>query len=141
MATGKTHGKHVTVTYNSQDISDDVKTIGGLGVSYDEVDVSGLEAVRDYVAGMGDSTVVLTGSFDNTASSGAHTVLSAANGNNTSYTLTVAVGIRTAPAGGDPEFEGGYITTNYLVNVDPATGWTATLKPAFGAASPAWGTV
>jgi len=148
MATGKTTGRYVKILLDDsggtpRDISASVSTIGGVGLNNEQVDVTTLsDSVMQYLSGRGDSTVELGGPFNNTATTGAHGVLSGLNGTNTAATLTIQIGIRAAPTTGDPEWEGEYVVLAYPVNVGlNEVTWSATLKPAFGAATPAWGTV
>jgi len=148
MATGKTTGRYVKILLDDsggtpRDITASVSTIGGIGLSNEQVDVTTLsDSVMQYLSGRGDSTIELGGPFNNTATTGAHGVLSGLNGTNTAATLTIQIGIRAAPTTGDPEWEGEYVVLAYPVNVGlNEVTWSATLKPAFGAATPAWGTV
>lgn len=154
MAVGKTHPRYITVTLDDsggtpRNISGSITSIGNIGLTYDQSDVTTIaNAVKQYLTGYGDASIDLGGPFNNTApaaapaESGAHGVLSGLNGSNTAATLTIAIGIRAAPAGGDPEFEGEFVCTNYTVSASATDlTWSATLKPAFGAAAPAWGTV
>ncbi len=148
MATGKTTGRYVKILLDDsggtpRDITASVSTIGGIGLSNEQVDVTTLsDSVMQYLSGRGDSTIELGGPFNNTATTGAHGVLSGLNGTNTAATLTIQIGIRAAPTTGDPEWEGEYVVLTYPVNVGlNEVTWSATLKPAFGAANPAWGTV
>ena len=148
MATGKTHPRYIKVLLDDsggtpRDISDSINSIGGIGLSYDQTDVTTIaNSVKQYLTGYGDSSVSLGGPFNNTATTGAHTVLTGLNGANTAATLTVQFGIRAAATNGDPEFEGEFVVTSYLVGGDMnSLTWSASLKPAFGAAAPAWGTV
>ena len=148
MATGKTTGRYVKILLDDsggtpRDISASVSTIGGIGLSNEQVDVTTLsDSVMQYLSGRGDSTIELGGPFNNTATTGAHGVLSGLTGTNTAATLTIQIGIRAAPTTGDPEWEGEYVVLTYPVNVGlNEVTWSATLKPAFGTATPAWGTV
>lgn len=157
MTTGRTVGKYCKVQIEDsggtiRDIP--VTTIGGVGVTYDEVDVSALQdALKGMLAGQGNVSVAITGPFDNTAAqaasgtgaapalSGSHTVLSAANGVQTGRTFAVYLGIQGYWATGDPVFGGvdSFIVTDYVV--DPAAGtYSAKIAYKAGATAPAWGT-
>lgn len=143
MATGKTHDRYVNVIYNSQTIPCRINNMSGVGITYDEADITTFcDALHMFVLGQGNVEITLSGPFDNTATSGAHAVFSAAVGNQTGYTLTIQIGIRAAATTGDPEFEATLmLTTSYVVNMGSGVPtWTATLKPGTGAAA-AWGTV
>jgi len=148
MATGKTHSKYIKVLLDDsggtpRDITASLSSIGDVGITHDQADVTALnDAVMQYLAGRGDADIQFSGPFNNTATTGAHTVFTGLNGTNTAATLTVQFGIRAAPTTGDPEFEGEFVVTKYVVGADMnAPTWSASLKPAFGAAAPAWGTV
>lgn len=154
MATGKTTSRYITVTLDDsagtpRNITNSITSIGGIGLNYDQVDVTTLaDSVMQYLAGRGDAAISLGGAFNNTAvaavpnESGAHPVLSSLNGANTAATLTIAIGIRAAPTTGDPKFSGEFICTSYVLSGDlQSANWSAELKPAFGVAQPAWGTV
>ena len=148
MATGKTHPRYITVLLDNsggspQDISDSVTDIGSIGLTYDQSDVTTIaNSVKQYLTGYGDSSISLGGPFNNTATTGAHIVLTGLNGANTAATLTIKIGIRATATTGDPEFEGEYVVTDYTLNGSASDlKWSANLKPAFGAAAPAWGTV
>jgi hypothetical protein len=154
MATGKTHPRYIQVFLDDsagtvRHISGSITSIGPVGLTYDQSDVTTIaNSVKQYLTGYGDATITLSGPFNNTAvaaspsESGAHPVMTGLNGANTAATLTIQIGIRAAPTSGDPEFEGEFVVTEYTLS-GSATDltWTATLKPAFGAAAPAWGTV
>jgi hypothetical protein len=154
MATGKTHPRYITVTLDDsagtpRNISGSITSISNIGLTYDQSDVTTIaNAVKQYLTGYGDASIDLGGPFNNTAvavaptESGAHPVLSGLNGSNASATLSIAIGIREAPTSGDPKFSGEFVCTNYTVS-GSATDltWSAQLKPAFGAAAPAWSTV
>jgi hypothetical protein len=80
-----------------------VDSINGVGLTYEEVDVSAFQdSIRGVLPGIPDCTITITGPFDTTAAqaagtlSGSHTVLSAINGAQTPLTLDVQVGIRHA---------------------------------------------
>lgn len=148
MATGKTHSRYIKVLLDDsggtpRDITDSLDTIGDVGLTYDQADVTSLNsAIMQYLAGRGDADIQFGGPFNNTATTGAHTVFTGLNGTNTAATLTVQIGIRAAPTSGDPEFEGEFVVTGYTVGSDlGAPKWKSSLRPAFGAAAPAWGTV
>lgn len=115
--------------------------ISQFGLTYAETDVTAYsDGVINFTLGHPSAEIEITGPVSNTASTGSHTVFSAANGNQTPYTLTIQVGIRAAPTTGDPEFElaSGYITSSYRVNGDGT--YSARLVPGI-ATAPAWGTV
>lgn len=154
MATGKTTTRYVTITLDDsagtpRNITGSVTAIGGIGLAFTQVDVTTfLDDIMQYLAGRGDAAIDISGVFNNIAvaaapaESGAHPVLTSLNGANTAATLTIAIGIRAAPTTGDPEFSGEFTCLSYVLGGDLNNlTWTAALKPAFGTATPAWGTV
>ena len=142
MATGKTSARYIRVSFNSQDISASVSDISGVGLDYEQQDVTAYsDGVKNFTLGHPSAEIDISGPLNNTASTGGHTVFEAiadAPYSQDSYTLTVQFGIRAAPTAGDPEFEGEYLLQSYIVNGDAT--YTAHVVPAT-ATAPAWGTV
>lgn len=147
MATGKTNARYIRVSLDdtagsAQDLSASISSITGVGLENQQDDVTAYsDGVINFTLGHPSAEVDISGPLNNTATTGAHTVLSAISNapySQDSYTLTVQFGIRAAPTTGDPEFEGEYLVTSYIVNGDGT--WTAHLVPAT-ATAPAWGTV
>jgi len=145
---GKTNAKHIRVfmddaTPTARDISASVSNVSGVGLTYAEQDVTAYsDGVVNFTLGHPSSELEITGPFSNTADIGGHEVFSAIVGvqpvAGTAYTLTIQIGVRAAPTATDPEFEGEYYCTSYMVNGDGT--YTARLVPASSTA-PAWGTV
>jgi hypothetical protein len=155
MTTGRTVGKWVDFIID--DVggtlrSIPVSTIGGLGVAYDEIDMTALQdAVKSILPGHPDMALVVSGPWDTSALasvgtlSGSHTVLHKLNGQETPLTLDVQIGIRTAWDSGEPQFGITSSSTNgvlvHVYNVDMESNlYTATIVMAPGSAIPAWGT-
>jgi hypothetical protein len=147
MATGKTNARYIRVSLDdsggsARDISASVSDISGVGLDYAPADVTAYsDGVINFTLGHPSAEIDITGPLNNTATTGGHTVLEAiadAPYSQTTYTLTVQIGIRAAPTGGDPEFEGEYLVQNYIVNGDAT--YTAHLVPG-SVTAPAWGTV
>ena len=156
MTTGRTIGKYMKVALDDGSAMRDipVTTVNGVGITYDEVDVSALQdALKSMLAGQGGIGITIGGPFDNTAAvtasttgnaaalTGSHTVLSAVNGSNTALSFGVYIGIQGYWATGDPVFGGANccIVTDYTV--DPAAGtYTAKIVYKSGTTAPAWGT-
>jgi len=147
MATGKTNARYITVDVDAadgstvNDVSASVATISSVGLTYDVSDVTAYsDGVHNVTLGHPTASLSMSGPFSNTATIGAHTVFSAIAGSmaNT-ITVTIQFGIRATPTTGDPEFEGEYYCTSYVVNGADAT-YTANFDPAT-ATAPAWGTV
>jgi hypothetical protein len=132
-----------------------VLTIGGVGVSYDEVDVSALQdAFKKFFSGQGTVSLTLTGPLDNTAAqaasgtgaapalSGSHTVLQPLNGALTPRSFGAYFGIQAYWSTGDPVFGGidSIIVTDYQVT-DNGQSYSAKIAVAGNAVNlPAWGT-
>ena len=145
MATGKTNARHIKVFVDdsaaaAREITPAVSNISGVGLTHEEQDVRGYsDGVINFTLGHPSSEIEISGPFDNTATTGAHTVFSGICGHvSSTKTVTVQIGIRAAPTSGDPEFEGEYYCSSYVVNGDGT--YTARMVPASSTA-PAWGTV
>lgn len=148
--TGRTVSKYVTFkigdTGNANLITvAGVKSIAGVGIQYDEMDVTAFaDAVKNFLPGHGNFSIDVVGNFDNTASTGFHTVFSAINGLTTPLTMDVQFGVRHAWESGEPQFgitataTSGVIVTNYTVDPNNMEA-TATIK-LMGGTAPAWGT-
>lgn len=102
MATGKTNSRFFRMVYGGYDLSGDARALGSMGSTYAETDVTGWnEGVVNFT--LGTPAINLEGFqavFNNTASTGIHSALA---GFVNSYS-TVFIGIRAAPAVGDPTF-------------------------------------
>ena len=147
MATGKTNARYITVAIDGVGgtpivITPSVSDVSGVGLDQQTQDVTAYsDGVINFTLGHPSAEIDISGPLNNTATTGGHVVFSAISNapySQDSYTLTIAFGIRAAPAGGDPEFEGEYLLSSYVVNGDAT--YTAHLVPAT-ATAPAWGTV
>ena len=102
MATGKTNSRHMRLFLDEIDVSGDTRNVGSFGMTYSEIDVSGWSnGVTNFV--LGQPTVMIDGFqsvFNNTATTGSHVELSAQE----EYNASLMIGIRGAPAAGDPCF-------------------------------------
>lgn len=79
--------------------------------------------------------------MNNTATTGAWTVLNSIRGNNTGWTVTIEYGTAGAPATGDPSYSGEFILLKLdIVNEGGAIALDTEFVPVSGAAIPAWGT-
>lgn len=129
--------------YNSQDLSVDLipGSLSGAGKVLDEVDMTGVSsAIRNYLGGHASAPISARFHMNDTATTGAYTVLSAAYGS--PYTLTIQFGSNgAAPTTGDPEWEGTYTMMGMTVVPDGGRMvCEASFQPG-SATSPAWGTV
>jgi len=114
MATGRTVSKHSRVYVDGYDLSGYTRSIGPLLERYEE---AGEAAVTDAVKGYLPNHVqlgvgTLNGIFDNTATSGLHVLHTAGAGSK--HVVTVAQGIRAAPAIGDPCYAGHFEQSGYM---------------------------
>jgi len=146
--TGRTTSKWVT--FKVDDTGSSIRAIpvnsmGAVGVTYEEIDVSAWQdAVRGGLPGMPSAEIEVSGPFDSTATTGSHTVLAGLAGGVTVLSLDVQFGIRQA-WDAEPQFgltatgNTGYLCTSYLVNPNDMT-YTARFIPFPGSAIPAWGT-
>lgn len=158
MATGRTVSRHIKVQLeDSGGVMRDIPiaTIGNIGITYDEVDVSALqEAVKGMLNGQGNFSTQITGPFDNTAAvtasasgeasedhlSGSHTVLNPLNGSNTPRAFGIYIGVQADWATGDPVFgaDNCVIVSNYTCT--DGVNYSATITHVSGGTAPAWGT-
>jgi len=135
-----------------------VTSINGVGLQYDEVDVSAIQdAVKGFLNGQPDVSLEISGPFDSSAAqaasasgavaalSGSHTVLNDLPNDLTGLTIGVYFGIRQYWTTGEPVWGvsgdtagNGFLCMNY--NVDPiASTYTASFKLYPGSAAPSWG--
>jgi len=121
MATGRTLNRWTRVYYHVYNVCGLTRSIGPLSVVYDAVDE---KALCDEVSGAlpalpNISPGTLNGIFDTAAG----TTLSLADvgsaaGSQTPSPLTIAIGIRAAPAAGDPVFCGYFNLMDYTFEAD-----------------------
>ncbi len=129
MATGRTHSKYTRFYADGFDLSGYARDVGELGISF--VEAEGL-ALTDPIIGVmpdiGEASVgPLIGNFDNTATSGLHAVM---NGAGTKRELMIPIGIRAAPAEGDPVFCGTFEQLGYMAQ--PSAGSLVSVNIPFG---------
>jgi hypothetical protein len=144
MAAGKTNAKNITIDIDDyanviRDISPSITGID-IPITSDNVDVTGYsDGVINVTMGIPNQPLTVRGHFDTTLLVGAYTVLSRLVGVlATSTTITVQVGIRTAPTGGDPEYEGLFFCISLIFGNDLT--FVAEFVPATSTA-PDWHTV
>ena len=102
MATGKTNAKHFRLFLDEFDMSGDVRTVGSFGVAFAEHEVTGWsDGVMNYTLGHGQVSIEgFQAVFNNTAVTGSYTELKGRE----EYLAALLMGIRAAPAIGDPCF-------------------------------------
>jgi hypothetical protein len=118
--TGKTHPRHFRVLVDGYDLSGDMRSLNSFGVTFEQADATGWSnGTRQWLNGQG--TVLLDGLtalFNNETTgtgptlAGAHTVL---NGE-TTLNASVFMGIRAAPAIGNPAFGSPFEQGSYVVS-------------------------
>ena len=117
-------------------------TVNGGGFNFDNVDMSGVsDDVKQSMAGYSNSDVTCQFHMNDTATTGATTVINGIVG--TIVTLTMQWGQSGSdPTAGDPEWEGEYLClSGNIVNSAGKFVHACTFKPGAGQADPAWGTV
>lgn len=122
-----------------------VTTVNGVGLTYDEMDVTALlDAIKNVLPNHPDLTITVGMKFDTTADTGAHHVFSGVNGLTTPLSMDIRFGMRHAWEDGEPQFgitssaTSGMIVTSYVTDPNGVDA-TATLR-VMGGTAPAWGT-
>ena len=117
-------------------------SISGIGLIYEEADMTGVsDGVVNFLTNHPSSTISATFHLDDTATTGAFTVLKGIEGG-AAGTLTCQFGQSgAAPTSGDPEWEGEYIFTGMQVSFDGGKAVIAGTFVPGSATAPAWGTV
>jgi len=113
MATGRTVPKWIRFYMAGYDMSGYSRTVGPLKWEYEEVELTAQmgDAVKGYLPGRASiSCGTLNGVFDSTATSGLHVIASTVA---TSEVVMIPIGIRAAPAAGDPVFMGEFVQLGY----------------------------
>lgn len=101
MATGKTHPRHFRLYADGMDLSGDTRGVSSFGMTYQEDAVTGWsEGVENYT--LGQLSIFINGysAVFNNATGRSFTELK----DNESYVVCLPMGIRAAPAYGDPAF-------------------------------------
>jgi hypothetical protein len=117
MSTGRTVNRWTRVYVDGYDLSGYARSIGPLSVEFDAPD---LTVLSDGVVGVLPNQAHITpgelnGVLDNTATSGIQAVLSTAG---TYRKVMIPIGIRAAPAAGDPVFLGSFEQLSYKASDD-----------------------
>ena len=135
MATGRTLAKWMRVYIDGFDFSGDARTLGPLLWTFEEEEFTPLTAAtKGYLSGQGNIGVgTLNALLDNTAVTGIHTVL---NTPGVMRTVMAPLGIRAAPAQGDPCYVGQFEQKDYAVEgTDGAVALTINFEPSERASS------
>ena len=113
MATGRTLKRWTRFFMGGYDLSGYSHSFGPAGAEHE---TPGITALSDAVqGGLPDHAMISLGDFkgifDNTATSSLHVLHSGNQG--AAHIVTAAIGIRAAPAAGDPVFSGRFMLDNY----------------------------
>ena len=125
-----------------RDLSDDLlpDTLSGIGMTPEEVDMTGQSAsIKQARTGVSDGTITGQMYMNDTATTGAHTVMKGIQG--VAGTVLVEFGTDGAPAAGDPTWSGEYVLFELSVGISGGAAiMNFSFKPAPGEAAPAWST-
>lgn len=113
MATGRTLSRWTKIYAGGYDLSGYRRSVGALPWTFDAPDVSGGDDGCDNNL-IGQSTIGpfgFTGLLDNTATSGLHTLMATPG---SAWDIMVPIGMRAAPAQGDPVWMGKFWHKSYL---------------------------
>lgn len=158
--TGRTVNKHFKfqiddVNGTLRDVP--VSSIGGIGLAYDETDLTAFQdAIKGVLLGHPDFSTTISGPWSTDAAvtasgsgaaaalSGSHTVLEPLNGGNTPLAFGFYFGVQHAWETGEYCFgitgtaANGCLISSFTLNDDGT--YTATIKMAAGSAAPDWDT-
>lgn len=117
MATGRTTLNHWRAYIGGYDVSGYTRNFGALSCVFDEgVDDAVTLSVKSTLPGQATISMgTLNGLFDNTATSGLHSLM---NGAGVNRNVMLAAGIRAAPANNDPVFCGQFTQLGYYAEPD-----------------------
>jgi len=127
MAAGRTLSRWSRVYIGGYDMSCYSRSIGPLTAEYNQADLTAdmCDAVRGYLPDTPNiSPGTLNGVFNNIATVSSHAVLSSAG---VGRVVSVALGIRAAPAVGDPVFHGKFLQLDYQAIPDSGGAMTTTI--------------
>ena len=112
MATGRTDNRFTRAYIDGYDMSGYIRSVGPLSTVFPTDEQAALsDGIKNSLLGQASITpTVFNGFLDNTATSGLHVITNAAN---TARTIMLPIGIRAAPAQGDPVFCGIYNQLDY----------------------------
>lgn len=127
----------------ARDLSGDLVagSVTGGGFVYDEVNMHGVsETTRNYLSGHAEAIVTARFHMNDTATTGATTVLNAQNGLSGTVTLQWA-SLGVAPETGAPEWEGEYVLIQNNIVLDGNKFVHDCRFLPTGSTAPAWGTM
>ncbi len=129
-----------------------VDNIGGVGLDYDENDLTAFQdAIKNVLFGHPGMNIPISGPFDTAVAaaagtlSGSHTILEPVNGATTPLSLDIQIGMRHAWEAGEPQFgitataTDGVGINNYKVDMDSMK-YSANVVVLGGGTLPDWGT-
>lgn len=116
-------------------------SVSGGGLTFDEAEMTGVsETVKNFLAGHANSEISANFHMNDTATTGATTVLNGKVGS--AGTVTLQWGqAGAAPTTGDPEWEGEYVLLSNNIQLDGNKHVHACVFKPSGSTAPAWGTV
>jgi len=98
---GKRAGKWARIWVDGYSLETKISNVGPLANTFDEIEVSGYNQDKNYLAGQGDGSIIVDGYLDQTDNSTHEAFSTIASGDN-SQIVTVALGNNALPAIGDP---------------------------------------
>lgn len=123
-----------------------INSIGGVGLEYEEKDVTAwYDAIRGVLLGQPSFSTTISGPVDTTADTGNHPVLSGVVGKNVPLAFDVRLGVRHVWEAGEPVFgitataANGVLVKSYKIDPESMT-YTAEIVMAAGSAAPDWAT-
>ena len=142
MATGKTAAKFAKMTYNAQVVTANISSLTAVGLNYPEIDITVFSStVQERLLGIPEVKITVSGPLDNTATTGALAVFTAAAtlGSQTGAAVLIDYGIRAAATTGDPRFSNTLMSVSVFAidtaNPNDAPKWSATLVTMPGSAA------
>lgn len=129
MATGRTVNRYLRVYLDGYDMSGYTRNLGNIGAEWETPDLTALtDAVKGVLLNQRELSIgPYNGLLDNTATSGLHVITSGSSGAGFGHVVTAAIGVRAAPAQGDPVFCARPIQDGYAASSDGGA-MAATLK-------------
>ena len=125
MATGRTNTRSVRCYADGYDLSGDARSVGPLAVTYPDGGVAGFSSgVIGTLPGIPTVNIGTLNAIFNSATGGSHATIVTAD---TARDIMIPVGIRAAPAAGDPVFAGTFIQKDYQLDSGGDTPYTVSI--------------